>query len=143
MRLAVLEDLQGVLDPAQNHTFRARIQNFNYIDKEAFRGGTDRANRVIDRPNRTYTLNHIYTASPTLVNEFLFSASYDVVKLFVPNEEGRANRSGYGIDYPYIFPERKEIFDKIPTISVADFQLIDGGPYPASSSGSAPQKKVN
>ena len=121
--------------PTAKHTFRARIQNFNFFEAEAFRGGTDRANRTIDRPNRTYTLNHIWVINPTTVNEALFSASYDRVYLVVPNTEGRANRSRYGIDYPYIFPDRKEIFDKIPTIDINNFQRIDGGPYPASSSG--------
>jgi hypothetical protein len=33
-----------------------------------------------------------------------------------------------------VFPE-KEIFDKIPTISIAGFRTVDGGPYPASSVG--------
>lgn len=107
--------------PTANHTFRARIQNFNFFEAEAFRGGTDRANRTIDRPNRTYTLNHIWIVNPTTVNEALFSASYDRVYLVVPNTEGRANRSRYGIDYPYIFPDRKEIFDKIPTIDINNF----------------------
>ena len=121
--------------PSAKHTFRARIQNFNYFEAEAFRGGTDRATRTIDRPNRTYTLNHIFMINPTTVNEALFSASYDRVFLVVPNEQGLANRSRYGIDYPYIFPERKEISDKIPTININNFQRIDGGPYPAFSSG--------
>lgn len=121
--------------PTQNQTFRFRLQNYTFFEAEAFRGNTDRANRTIDRPNRTYTLNHIYTPSPTIVNEFLFSASYDRVFLVVPNAEGNANRSRYGIDYPYIFPERKEIFDKIPTINISNFRTIDGGPYPSKSSG--------
>ncbi len=121
--------------PSARHTFRARIQNFNYFEAEAFRGGTDRATRTIDRPNRTYTLNHIFMINPTTVNEALFSASYDRVFLVVPNEQGLANRSRYGIDYPYVFPDRKEITDKIPTIDINNFQRIDGGPYPASSSG--------
>ncbi len=121
--------------PTLNHTFRFRFQNYGFFEAEAFRGGTDRAKRTIDRPNRTYTLNHIYTISPTVVNEFLASVSYDQVFLEVPNEDGLANRSRYGIDYPYIFPERKEIFDKIPTIDITAFQRLDGGPYPAKSSG--------
>ena len=44
-------------------------------------------------------------------------------------------RSKYGINYPYIFPENKEIEDKIPTITIANFTEIDGGPYPSSSRG--------
>jgi hypothetical protein len=49
-------------------------------------------------------------------------------------EGGLYQRSRYGIDYPYIFQE-KEIVDKIPTVSLSGFQTIDGGPYPAFSSG--------
>src|SRR5207245_1569928 len=37
--------------------------------------------------------------------------------------------------YPYIFPANKEIPDKIPTLSLANFAEIDGGPYPSSSQG--------
>jgi hypothetical protein len=121
--------------PTEKHTFRFRLQNYGFFEAEAFRGSTDRAARTIDRPNRTYTLNHIYTVNPTTVNEFLASVSYDQVYLVVPNKEGKANRSRYGIDYPYIFPERKEIFDKIPTIDISNFQRLDGGPYPSKSSG--------
>ena len=40
-----------------------------------------------------------------------------------------------GINYPYIFPANKEIPDKIPTITIANFTEIDGGPYPSSSRG--------
>ena len=38
------------------------------------------------------------------------------------------------MNYPYICAE-KEIVDKIPTVTGTGFQDIDGGPYPASSSG--------
>ncbi len=41
-----------------------------------------------------------------------------------------------GINYPYIFANQgKEIEDKIPSINIAQFSSIDGGPYPASSQG--------
>ena len=30
---------------------------------------------------------------------------------------------------------QKEIFDKIPTINIQQFQEVDGGPYPSSSAG--------
>jgi hypothetical protein len=50
-------------------------------------------------------------------------------------DTGRYQRAQYGINYPYIFPERKEIFDKIPTIAINEFGTVDGGPYPASSAG--------
>jgi len=123
------------VNPTDKHNIRFRFQNYSFFEAEAFRGNTDRANRTIDRPNQTYTLNHIFTVSPTVVNEFLASFSFDRVDLVVPNVEGRANRGNYGIDYPYVFPDRKEIQDKIPTVDINNFQRIDGGPYPASSYG--------
>ena len=121
-------------NPTQSHAFRFRLQNYGLFEPEAFRGGTDRAVRTIDRPNRTYTLNHIWTASPTWINEFLASVSYDRVYLEVPVTP-RLDRSTYGIDYPYVFSEPKEIDIKIPTIAISNFVTVDGGPYPASSSG--------
>ena len=123
------------MNPTDKHNIRFRFQNYSFFEAEAFRGNTDRANRTIDRPNQTYTLNHIFTVSPTVVNEFLASFSFDRVDLVVPNTEGRADRGRYGIDYPYVFPERKEVQDKIPTVDINNFQRIDGGPYPASSYG--------
>ncbi|MDE0103281.1 MAG: carboxypeptidase regulatory-like domain-containing protein [Bryobacterales bacterium] len=119
---------------AHNQNLRFRLQNYNYFEPEAFRGGTDRATRTIDRPNRTYTANHIWTVSPTLINEFLASISYDRVYLEVP-VTSRLDRGTYGIDYPYIYPERKEIPIKIPTINIQNMGRVDGGPYPAFSSG--------
>jgi hypothetical protein len=121
--------------PTETHAFRFRHQNFNWTAVDAFRAGTDRAVTDWDRPNKTASLNYVWTISPTFINEFLATASVDRVFINVFQEGGRFRRSIYGIDYPYLFPERKEIFDKIPTIDIANFQVIDGGPYPAFSSG--------
>jgi hypothetical protein len=121
--------------PMENHTFRFRHQNYAFKQIDAFRGGTDRAVTDWDRPNKTASLNYIWTVSPTLVNEFLATASVDRVYIGVYRPGERFARSKYGINYPYIFPERKEIFDKIPTIDIPGFATLDGGPYPAFSSG--------
>jgi hypothetical protein len=72
--------------------------------------------------------------APAIVNEALFAASADRVKIAVQTEGDRYKRSIYGISYPYLFPE-KEIFDKVPTIEIQNFATIDGGPYPSASSG--------
>ena len=54
----------------------------------------------------------------------------------VYTETGLYQRSRTGINYPYIFPDNKEIEDKIPTVTgFAPFNGLDGGPYPASSAG--------
>ena len=78
-------------------------------------------------------MNHIWTIGPTMINEFLATASVDRVYIGVETERGVHRRSAYGINYPYIFPDRKEIFDKIPTVTSARFTEVDGGPYPAQS----------
>jgi hypothetical protein len=122
-------------NPTTNHSFRLRWQNFEFDTRDAFRGGTDRAVTELIRPNDTASLNHIWTISPTFVNEFLVTAAADRVLILVQREGERFARSKYGINYPYIFPDRKEIFDKIPTIEIANFASVDGGPYPAASSG--------
>ncbi len=121
--------------PSQQQTFRVRWQNFEFDVRDAFRGGTDRAVTQLIRPNDTVSLNHIFTVSPRTVNEFTATAAADRVLILVQREGGRFERSKYGINYPYIFPQRKEIFDKIPTVEISDFASVDGGPYPSASSG--------
>jgi hypothetical protein len=121
--------------PTEKHAIRVRWQNYNWDQIQAFRGGTDRAVQQWDRPNTTASVNHIWTISPTMINEFLATASVDRVRIGVETERGVHKRSIYGITYPYVFSDPKEIQDKIPTITIANFQELDGGPYPASSSG--------
>ena len=124
----------GALDilPAENHSIRFRVANFSLLHRDSNRGGTDRAPAQLDRPNQTASINYIWTVNPTLVNEFLASASADHVRIAVI--PGHYQRSSYGINYPYIF-QQKEIFDKIPTTEIQNFVTIDGGPYPSSSAG--------
>jgi len=121
--------------PNEKHTFRLRHARYEWVSVDAFRGGFDRAVTDWSRPNRTASLNHIWSISPTMINEALVTASVDRVFIGVFRPGERFARSKYGITYPYIFPERKEIFDKIPTIEISNFGTVDGGPYPAFSSG--------
>ena len=90
-----------------------------------------------DRPNSTQTASWTSTikqqpdqrAQPTRY-------SRDDVFINVFTETGLYKRSRTGINYPYIFPDSKEIEDKIPTVTGSTtFTGIDGGPYPASSAG--------
>jgi hypothetical protein len=124
----------GAIDyaPVDNHYFRFRIQNYSLFHKDSNRGGTDRAPAQLDRPNQTASINYIWTVAPNKVNEFLATASADHVTISVI--PGHYQRSSYGINYPYIF-QQKEIYDKIPTIEIANFGTIDGGPYPSKSAG--------
>jgi hypothetical protein len=118
----------------QTNMFRFRLQDYRWTQVDAYQGGLDRVRVDRDRPNRTATLNWISTISPTVVNEVLVSASVDRVRLKL-FENGLYQRGQYGINYPYIYPERKEVADKIPTVDVTGLQTLDGGPYPAASAG--------
>ena len=129
------ETLSVDWNASEKHQVRFRHLNYNFEQIGAFRTDTDRAPASLVRPNKTFSLNYVWTLSPTLVNELLLTTSYDRVWISVVTEGDRYRRSLYGIDYPYLFPERKEIFDKIPTIDVANFVSVDGGPYPASTLG--------
>jgi len=119
----------------EQHSLKFRGAMYNWTSVDAFRGGLDRAVTDWDRPNRTGSVSHLWSLSPTLINEAMATASVDVVHIGIFQEGGRYERSRYGIDYPYLFPDRKEIPDKIPTIDLSNFQQLDGGPYPAFSSG--------
>ena len=123
------------INPTQNQVFRIRWSNYNWTALDSFRSGFDYAVTDWSRPNTTSSIGHIWTLSPTMINEFLVSGSVDRVYIGVDREGERYLRSRPGINYPYIFPDRKEIYDKIPTIVIPTLGTIDGGPYPAQSTG--------
>ncbi|MBO0798800.1 MAG: Plug domain-containing protein, partial [Blastocatellia bacterium] len=114
----------------QHLSFRGSL--FEWQVNGAFRGSFPFTPDAQNRPNRSAGLTLTSELKPTLINEFTFGVSKDIVKLGVG---GNPSRSAVGINYPYIFPGTKELEDKIPTIHIANYTDIDGGPYPSSSSG--------
>ena len=58
-----------------------RGQNYAYFEYQPLDGGSDRTPKFFDRPNQTNSLSHVWTISPTKVNEFLVTASDDVVRI--------------------------------------------------------------
>ena len=112
-----------------------RYSKFNWTSVDAFRGTFPFARTDWDRPNSTQNVNWTSTISNNLINEFSYSHSLDQVFIGVFKETGLYQRSRTGINYPYIFPEHKEIEDKIPTVNIDTFSGFDGGPYPSSSQG--------
>jgi hypothetical protein len=115
--------------------FSYRYGKYNWTAIDAFRGTFPYARTDWDRPNTTQTASWTRSISSTVINEFSFTHSLDEVFINVWRGTDLFQRSRYGINYPYIFPENKEIPDKIPTITIANFSEIDGGPYPSSSRG--------
>jgi hypothetical protein len=120
---------------SSNQVLRFRHANYNWTAIDAFRGGFDYAVTDWSRPNKTASLNHVWTISPTMINEVLVAASVDRVFIGIDRRGERYLRSTRGINYPYLFTEPKEIQDKVPTIEIQNFATIDGGPYPAQSTG--------
>jgi hypothetical protein len=109
------------LMPSQKHVFRFRTHNYSWKDSDAFKSGTDIAPTVWNRPNKVGSLNYIWTISPSMVNEVLVSASWDKVDEAI---HGKYERSRYGITYPYLFPDQKHLYDKVPTIDISNFTSI-------------------
>ncbi len=121
--------------PTEKHNFRVRHMNYGFQQTTAFTTGFDLAPTISDRPNKTASVNYIWTISPTMVNEALVSVSLDRVRIDVLRTTGNYARGKYGINFPYIFPDGKEIGDKIPTVNVSNFGSLDGSPYPSKSAG--------
>jgi hypothetical protein len=121
-----------------NLTDRQRVQfrrlNYAFDEYVPLDGGTNETPRSFNRPNQTNSLNHIWTISPTLVNEALATVSLDDV--YIPVDQAHfLDRTTVGLNYPYIFPQGKLIPTRIPTVNMTNFTQLSGGPYPSHSSG--------
>jgi Carboxypeptidase regulatory-like domain len=121
------------LNNSNQLTFRYSKYNWKAID--AFRGQFPFARTDWDRPNSTQTVSWASTLRSNLINEATYTRSLDQVFINVFTGTELYKRSRTGINYQYIYPNNKEIPDKLPTVSIANFTEIDGGPYPSSSEG--------
>lgn len=121
-----------------NLTDRQRMQfrRMNYafweyqpLDSNGF------APKFFNRPNQTNSLDHVWTISPTVVNEFLATVSLDDV--YIPVDTANfVNRTTNGLVYPYIFPQGKLVPTRVPTVNFSSvWSQMNGGPYPSHSSG--------
>lgn len=111
-----------------------RRMNYSFWEYQPLDGGTDRTPKYFDRPNQTNSLNHVWTISPTKVNEFLATVSLDDVYIPV-DQQHFFDRSTIGLNYPYIFPQGKLIPTRIPTVNMTNMSGLSGGPYPSHSAG--------
>jgi hypothetical protein len=117
------------------HQFVGRYSGYAFTELAAFQGTFPFARRIFDRPNFTFTSSWTGTLTNNLIVEGSYTRSRDDVTIDVFTGTDLYKRSRTGINYPYIFPDNKEIPDKIPTINIAGFSTIDGGPYPGASHG--------
>ena len=130
------------VNPSDAHHIRFRFTNFAYLEYQPLDGNTDRTPKFFNRPNKTGSLNYVWTISPTKVNEALITASQDVVKIpidaanfFDRSQACAGSTVPCSLDYPYIFPDGKLVPGRIPTVNMAPFSGLSGGPYPSHSAG--------
>lgn len=122
--------------PADAHHLRFSLLNYNYDDYEPHFGNFNTNPRIFHRPNQVAVFHYTWTVSPTMVNDAYVSAAADHVDINIDTSSGLFDRTKYGINYPYLFgSESKVIPNKIPTIQMANFGTLDGGPYPSRSGG--------
>ena len=130
------------VNATDKHRFRFRFMNYYYLEYQPLDGNTDRTPKFFNRPNRTGSIDYVWTISPTKVNEFLVTASQDIVKIPI-DEQNFFDRTQAcagsvvpcSLDYPYIFPDGKLVPNRIPTVNMSPFSGLSGGPYPSHSSG--------
>jgi hypothetical protein len=98
----------------------------------------------IQEPERGGTIDFATTFSPTLVNDFTFGTTEDIVHVtLTPGPRGNGlDRTNFGITYPYIFgPASKDVAGKTPTINWggpnSNFDSFNGNTdaYPSHSVG--------
>jgi hypothetical protein len=127
-----------VLDyiPWEAHHFRFSVLSYSYNQVVPFASNFTQLPQVWNWPNQVGILHYTWTIGPTMVNEATFSASSDHYTITNDLSSGAYDRTKYGIDYPFIFPNsEKATSNKIPTTSIANFSTVDGGPYPAHGGG--------
>ena len=113
-----------------------RRQTLAYDEYAPFDQGSGLTPRFIKRPNQTNSVTWTRTISPTMVNEARATVSLDDVYIPVNTAAGGFNRSAFGINYPYLIPDGKDIPGKIPTVTLTgNFYSLAGGPYPSHSTG--------
>ena len=121
---------------AEAHHLRFSLLNYNYDDYEPHFGNFNTNPRIFHRPNQIGVFHYTWAISPSMVNDAYLSGAADHVNINIDTSSGRFDRTKYGIDYPYLYgSDSKVVPNKIPTIQLASFGTLDGGPYPSRSGG--------
>src|SRR5215831_11701530 len=122
------------LNLTDKQRLQARKVDYAFFQYQPLDGTPTRTPKFFNRPNQTNSLDHVWTISPTKVNEILASFSLDDV--YIPVDTANFfDRTTAGINYPYIFPSGKLIPTRIPTANITGLTGLNGGPYPSHSSG--------
>jgi hypothetical protein len=130
----------GNLDivPTEKDYIRFRLIHFYYHEVNPFATSNyDIVPRIYSRPAETASLNYVHTFGLNMTNEFLATGSHNADRLSIDTSTGTYNRAAYGINYPYVIPQGKDLSNKIPTIAfdTSGITTLDGSTYPSHSQG--------
>jgi hypothetical protein len=129
------ETINSDILPSSKDRIQFRRTNFAYYELDPFDQGTNETPKAFHRPNQVNSIAWTRTLSPTLINEARFTLSIDDVYIPVITTAPGFNRQLFGINYPYIIPQGKDLQNKAPTITLPNFYSFAAGPYPSHSSG--------
>jgi len=131
----------GNLDiiPTDKDYIRFRLIHFFYHEDNPFATSNyGNVPRLYSRPNQTGSLDWVHTFNEKMTNEVLLTASHDAARLSIDTSTGTYDRSRYGINFPYLFPQGKDLPNKIPTVqfdTTTSITTLDGSTYPSHSQG--------
>lgn len=130
----------GNLDiiPTDKDYIRFRLVHFYYHEDNPFATSAyGNVPRLYSRPNQTGSLDWVRTFNEKMTNEVLITASHDAARLSIDTSTGTYDRTRYGINYPYLFPQGKDLPNKIPTVQfdTTNITTLDGSTYPSHSQG--------
>ncbi|HTB11824.1 MAG TPA: carboxypeptidase regulatory-like domain-containing protein [Bryobacteraceae bacterium] len=129
------ETINSDMLPSSKDRIQFRRTDLAYYELDPFDQGTNETPKAFNRPNQVNSLAWTHTFSPTLINEARFTLSIDDVEIPVITSAPGFNRQLFGINYPYIIPQGKDLQNKAPTITLPNFYSFAAGPYPSHSSG--------
>jgi len=130
----------GNLDiiPTDKDYIRFRLTHFYYFENNPFSAAYSVVPRVFNRPAQTASLDWVHTFSSNTMNEVLLTVAHSADRLFIDTSSGLYDRTKYGVNYPFLFPDGKDLPNKIPTVSFLSTTAItgmDGSAYPSHSQG--------
>jgi len=129
----------GNLDiiPTDKDYIRFRLTHFYYFENNPFSAAYDLVPRIFNRPNQTASLDWVRTFSPNTMNEVLITVAHGADRLSIDTSSGLYDRTKYGVNYPFLFPEGKDLPNKIPTVQFDESAIttMDGSAYPSHSQG--------
>ena len=130
------ETINSDILPDQKDRIQFRRTALAYYELDPFDQGSGLTPKAFNRPNQAGSIAWTRTISPSLLNEARVTVSLDDVYIpVITSAPGFNANASFGINYPYLLPNGKDIPSKIPTVTIPNFSSLAGGPYPSHSTG--------